>query len=48
MNVQNFLLHYGHYVAYGATWLIHILYLGILVRRFARLRQELTELGGDK
>jgi CcmD family protein len=36
------------FAAYIATWLIHGFYLGTLVRRFSRLRQELKELGKDK
>jgi len=28
------------YAAYIATWLIHGLYLGSIVRRYSRLRQE--------
>ena len=32
------------FAAYIATWVIHIFYLGTLVRRFGRLRQELKEL----
>lgn len=32
------------YAAYGATWAIHIVYLGILVRRYSRLRKEIEEL----
>jgi hypothetical protein len=48
MNLQDFLFHYGHYVAYAATWFIHVLYLGTLVRRFGRLRRELTELGKEE
>jgi CcmD family protein len=40
MNASKFL-----YVAYIATWLIHAFYLGTLVRRFRRLRQQLKELG---
>jgi CcmD family protein len=32
------------FAAYIATWLIHAFYLGTLVRRFSRLRQELREL----
>ena len=31
--------------AYIATWLIHVFYLGTLVRRFSRLRREMKELG---
>jgi hypothetical protein len=30
--------------AYIATWTIHITYLGILARRYARLRREIEEL----
>jgi len=40
MNAIKFLL-----AAYVATWVIHGAYLGTLVRRFARLRRELRELG---
>lgn len=32
------------YIAYAATWFIHIGYLLLLTRRFARLRQEFDEL----
>lgn len=32
------------YAAYIATWLIHIAYLGSLVRRYNRLRREIQEL----
>jgi hypothetical protein len=32
------------YAAYAATWIIHITYLGILVRRYSRLRGEIEEL----
>ena len=32
------------YVAYGATWAIHIVYLVTLVRRYSRLKQEVDEL----
>ena len=32
------------YAAYAATWIIHISYLTILVRRYARLRKEIEEL----
>jgi CcmD family protein len=34
--------------AYVATWLIHGVYLGTIVRRFARLRQQLREMGKGK
>jgi CcmD family protein len=33
------------YAAYVATWLIHALYLGSLVRRYSRLRQRMRDLG---
>ena len=33
------------FAAYIATWLIHLLYIGSLVRRFSRLRQQFKELG---
>jgi CcmD family protein len=32
------------YAAYTATWVIHIVYLGILVRRYSRLRKDIEEL----
>jgi CcmD family protein len=32
------------YAAYTATWIIHVTYLVILVRRHQRLRQEIDEL----
>jgi len=32
------------YLAYTVTWLIHILYLGILVRRYSQLRKDFDEL----
>jgi CcmD family protein len=32
------------YAAYAATWIIHIAYLGILVRRYRRLQNEIEEL----
>ncbi len=28
------------YAAYAATWIIHIVYLGTLVRRYQRLQQR--------
>jgi CcmD family protein len=43
MNALKFL-----FAAYIATWLIHAAYLGSLVRRFGRLRQQLKELGKGK
>ncbi|MGA8503523.1 MAG: hypothetical protein WB683_18365 [Candidatus Sulfotelmatobacter sp.] len=33
------------YAAYIATWVIHALYLGGLVRRYSRLRQQMKDLG---
>jgi CcmD family protein len=32
------------YLAYTVTWAIHIVYVGILVRRYSRLRKEIDEL----
>ena len=43
MNAIKFL-----FAAYIATWLIHGFYLGTLVRRFSRLRQQLKDLGKGK
>jgi hypothetical protein len=34
------------YAAYIATWGIHIAYLGSLLRRYTRLRNEITEFKG--
>ncbi len=48
MNVQDFLFHYGQYVAYAATWVIHCFYLGTLVRRFRSLQRQFQELGKEK
>jgi hypothetical protein len=31
------------YAAYIATWAIHIAYLGMLLRRYTRLRNETAE-----
>jgi CcmD family protein len=36
------------YVAYAATWTIHILYLVTVVRRYSRLKQEMDELNKKK
>ena len=33
------------YAAYTATWLIHAFYVGSLLRRYSRLRQQKKELG---
>jgi CcmD family protein len=43
MNALKFL-----FAAYIATWVIHAFYLGTLVRRFSRLREQLRELGKGK
>jgi len=40
MNAIKFL-----YAAYIATWTIHCVYLATLVRRSARLKEQLKELG---
>lgn len=32
------------YAAYAATWIIHITYLFILVKRYKRLQSEIEEL----
>jgi len=45
MSVSAFLFRYGQYAAYSATWLIHAFYLGSLVHRYSRLRQQMKELG---
>jgi CcmD family protein len=39
MNAIKFL-----FAAYIATWVIHGIYLGSLVRRFSRLRQQMKEV----
>jgi CcmD family protein len=33
------------YAAYIATWAIHGFYVGTIVRRYARLRRRMKELG---
>jgi CcmD family protein len=43
MNAVKFL-----FAAYIATWAIHLFYIGTLIRRFSRLRQQLRELGKGK
>ncbi len=43
MNAIKFL-----FAAYIVTWVIHALYIGSLVRRFSRLRQQLKEVGKGK
>ena len=40
MNALRFL-----FAAYILTWVIHAFYLGTLVRRFSKLREQLKELG---
>ena len=32
------------YLAYGATWVIHLVYLGTLLQRYSRLRKDLEDL----
>jgi len=32
------------FAAYAATWIIHIVYLGTLVSRYAKLKREIDEL----
>jgi hypothetical protein len=32
------------FAAYAATWIIHIAYLGILVRRYQRVSRDIDEL----
>jgi CcmD family protein len=36
------------HVAYAATWIIHISYLGILARRYKRLQREIEDLRKKK
>ena len=36
------------YAAYTLTWVIHILYLITVVRRYSRLKRELSELNRNK
>ena len=42
--LYSFGTHSFLYAAYFATWLIHSLYLGSLVRRYSRLRQQMKDL----
>lgn len=35
---------YYLYAAYAATWIIHIAYLGTVVRRYQRLQDKVAEL----
>ncbi len=39
MNAITFL-----FAAYAATWIIHIVYLSTLVRRYSRLKKEIEDL----
>ena len=32
------------FAAYAATWIIHIVYLTTIMRRFSRLKREVEEL----
>jgi CcmD family protein len=34
------------YAAYIATWVIHVGYLGTLLRRYSRLKREIQEFNG--
>jgi CcmD family protein len=34
------------YAAYIATWIIHVGYLGTLLRRYTRLKHEIQEFNG--
>jgi CcmD family protein len=43
MNVIKFLI-----AAYVATWVIHGFYIGTLIARFARLREQIKELQKGK
>ena len=43
MNAIKFL-----FAAYVATWVIHVFYIGTLVSRFSKLRQQLRDLGKQK
>lgn len=36
------------YVAYAATWAIHIAYLITVVRRYSRLKQEVEQMHKKK
>lgn len=36
------------YAAYAATWIIHATYLGILLRRYTRLKREMKDLNIHK
>jgi CcmD family protein len=32
------------YAAYAATWVIHLIYLGSLLKRYVRLRKDVEDL----
>ncbi len=32
------------FAAYAATWIIHIAYLGTIIRRYSRLQREIEDL----
>jgi len=32
------------FAAYAAAWIIHIVYLGTIVQRYARLKREIDDL----
>jgi len=36
------------YAAYAATWIIHIVYVGILVGQYSKLRDEIKNLNERK
>jgi CcmD family protein len=36
------------YVAYAATWTIHIIYLVTVLQRYSRLKQEVEEMNKKK
>ena len=40
-------MNYLH-AAYAATWIIHIVYVGILVSQYSRLRDEIKGLSSGK
>ena len=33
------------FAAYAVTWVIHIVYIGTIVSRYARLKREMTKPG---
>jgi len=36
------------YIAYAATWLIHVAYLSTVARRYSRLKKEMEQLGRNR